>query len=116
MDNNKLRIDTIIGASIKALRKALAGVRATERHPIVLETPVTIFQTIDGRGYLDFAYVPVVKVWHDRTTVVVEDDNGDTHRLVDSYETSGEHYSNAWWNAEALIDALTNENSIRTTL
>ena len=95
-----------IGKEVKDLFSILKANRITAKHPFVLTIPVTIQQTIDGRGLLDFAYETVKRLWHDRTTVVIETTNGEVIRLVDSYETSGHYYLDSWWNIKELKKAF----------
>lgn len=103
----KITIRTRIPRDAKEIRTLLAGHRITEKRPLLLRGKVSISQTLDGRGYLDWASVGVRKVWHDRSTVVVESTDGQTIRLMNSYETSADgHYADAWWNLKGLYDTV----------
>lgn len=96
-----------ISDSIKGLRNILAKAKVTEAHPLVLKTPVKITQTLDGRGWLDWAYVSVKSLWHDRTTVVVKTTENETIRLIDcSLSTSNGYYEDTWWDICELVSTV----------
>lgn len=98
-----VKIKKRIPQGAKEIRDILAGIKANVKNPLVLRTEVSITQTLDGRGYLDWATVSVRKIWHDGATVTVETTEGDVIRLMNSYETCSDgHYADAWWDIKNL--------------
>ena len=102
----KLNKTTVPEAS-RRLRRILKRLGYTKERPYRPEVPVTLEQTIDLPGCLDFAQAKMTAFWPEGRTVGFSAENEPDQTLVNSYQDYGNgNYIDSWWNGLAAIDSL----------
>ncbi len=90
----------------------------TPKDTIVLENPIPIHLTVDGRGYLDFNTFNVKSVSPGRDDIPMVhghwdgEDKEECLALINHYTENGRYYEDRFWHIENLVSTIlpSNEN------